>query len=94
MCSRNATWVDCARSLLVTFHIIETGTWKDYYAISITNNFIGWKFFIIPLSSFITMGNPSWVKIDYEEIGFTDRTSTYYLDQINLGIFENPDTIV
>ena len=40
------------------------------------------------------MGNPSWVKIDYEEIGFTDRTSTYYLDQINLGIFENPDTIV
>ncbi len=68
----------------ISFHTVEESTWEDLYLTSITDDFVGWKHFTIPLSSFKSVGNPTWGKIDYVEISFTGGSCTYYLDQVEL----------
>jgi len=70
-----------SKPIIITFH---TESWQDYYYVYIEDNFVGWKNFAIPLSSFNAHRKPSWNKINYIEILFGERTATYYLDQIRL----------
>jgi hypothetical protein len=43
--------------------VFRTFTINDYFTYQVTDNFEGWKRLIIPLTSFIDVGSPSWANV-------------------------------
>lgn len=60
----------------LTFH---SSPWKDYFYADVMDNFTGWKAVSLSLSSFKTIGQPSWGNISFAEILAPDRTATYHM---------------
>lgn len=76
--------INSKKDLKIAF--ISSLPWKDYFEVTITENWIGWKRIVIPLKAFYSVGSPTWNSITRVVIWMADDASgIWYLDQLALG---------